>query len=444
MSAPPDIPSLDGAGGAQLLTAAFQLDQARRQEDMAHAQALLRGALEELELGRGQEERRLAAAAAALRREYEARMQALERRFLAEAEALQNQLREGTEREVQCSQAAIDAKARELLAVLGDGRVSGGGLNWTALKPASGGVQALPAPSPPTAQPRREAAPASKAPPSPAVAAASEAIAALRLALPAAVCSAGSPAPAACRPATAAAASPARTAKALDATPLGTIKSSSPSLQLPVPPAGLPNTAAAMRASLLRSPPKGALAPGQLHPPQAGRRRSVSFAAGARGTKGGTSPARHATRPPLAAAAPAAAAAAMEATASPPHPHLQHASSSEFDDDSYLSEESSGDMDLASSRPPLVKTVNPGTPRSMSFASPRGSPSAMPAGSGSRAIHLNLTSSNPPPGSPSLRAYSPCTCRDGAGAVGGVPLAAGAAMPRVLSSSRLRATYSSD
>lgn len=56
---------------------------------MAHAQALLHGALEELELAKGQEERRLAQAAAALRREYEAHMLALERRFLAEAQALQ-------------------------------------------------------------------------------------------------------------------------------------------------------------------------------------------------------------------------------------------------------------------------------------------------------------------------------------------------------------------
>lgn len=57
--------------------------------DMVHAQALLRGALEELELARGQEERRLVQAAAALRREYEASMQALERRFLSDAEGLQ-------------------------------------------------------------------------------------------------------------------------------------------------------------------------------------------------------------------------------------------------------------------------------------------------------------------------------------------------------------------
>lgn len=54
-----------------------------------HTEAQLRSALQELELARQQEARRLAATTDALRLQHERRMATLERRFLTEAEALQ-------------------------------------------------------------------------------------------------------------------------------------------------------------------------------------------------------------------------------------------------------------------------------------------------------------------------------------------------------------------
>ena len=57
--------------------------------DIQHTEARLRSALKELEIVRGEEARALAQRTAVLQREHEAAMQALERRFLADAEALQ-------------------------------------------------------------------------------------------------------------------------------------------------------------------------------------------------------------------------------------------------------------------------------------------------------------------------------------------------------------------
>lgn len=57
--------------------------------DIQHTEARLRSALKELEIVRDEEARVLAQRTAALKREHEAAMQALERRFLADAEALQ-------------------------------------------------------------------------------------------------------------------------------------------------------------------------------------------------------------------------------------------------------------------------------------------------------------------------------------------------------------------
>lgn len=57
--------------------------------DIQHTEARLRSALKELEIVRAEEARVLAQRTAALKREHDAAMQALERRFLADAEALQ-------------------------------------------------------------------------------------------------------------------------------------------------------------------------------------------------------------------------------------------------------------------------------------------------------------------------------------------------------------------
>lgn len=151
-----------------------------RKADLSHTEAHLRAALHELELLRGEEAARLGTRAARLQREHEAAMAALERRFLSDAEALQARLKEGLLQETAASQAAIDARARELLGAVG----------------AAGAVHPSAAPSLPPRSPARPqlatsvgvgiGAPArsSPAPPPPAVAAATEAIAALRLALP--------------------------------------------------------------------------------------------------------------------------------------------------------------------------------------------------------------------------------------------------------------------
>lgn len=66
-----------------------------RTADLHHTEARLQAALKELEIVRGEEARALAQRAAALRREHDAAMQALERRFLADAEALQVSRRVG-------------------------------------------------------------------------------------------------------------------------------------------------------------------------------------------------------------------------------------------------------------------------------------------------------------------------------------------------------------
>ncbi|PRW33657.1 epimerase isoform C [Chlorella sorokiniana] len=82
-------PALDSSGAAALLQQRFSLEVERHNEDIQHTEARLRSALKELEIVRAEEARVLAQRTAALRREHEAAMQALERRFLADAEALQ-------------------------------------------------------------------------------------------------------------------------------------------------------------------------------------------------------------------------------------------------------------------------------------------------------------------------------------------------------------------
>jgi hypothetical protein len=57
--------------------------------DISHTEAQLRTALRELDLLRHQEERQMGQRTAGLQSDYEAAMAALERRFLADAEALQ-------------------------------------------------------------------------------------------------------------------------------------------------------------------------------------------------------------------------------------------------------------------------------------------------------------------------------------------------------------------
>lgn len=282
--------------------------------DIQHTEARLRSALKDLEIVRAEETRVLAQRTAALRREHEGAMQALERRFLADAEALQVgagrsvrwgvlihrdssaqrgmhelprsstvstcltcapplppalpyiqvRLKEGVDRVTALCQAAIDAKARQLLGGLAmavGGSVAAGGaapaaatFGWPPA--AAAAVQAGASLSPQSRRPRsagsRSTVSGMSPPVPPAVAAANEAIAAMRAQLP--------PSPAKLR----ASSSPARPAIKLTATSgsaaAGLTAAPAPravpaaqrcaAVQGAPAPPGLPNTTAAAAAAL--------------------------------------------------------------------------------------------------------------------------------------------------------------------------------------------------
>ncbi|KAL4430362.1 hypothetical protein ABPG77_002168 [Micractinium sp. CCAP 211/92] len=329
---------------------------------MTHAQALLQSALEELELVRREEERRLAQVVAALRRGYGARMQALERRLLAEAEALQNRLQESIEREAQRSQVAVDAKAHELLGALERAGSGPGGLACNPSKAAGARSigthshsQAVLGPPLPLAQhcSRQETAPALRTSPTQAMGAPGWAIAALQLpfAMPAVALKSGSPAISSCHTAAAAAARPVKAHKqSTNALSRIDVMPRSLGLQQLVPPAEA-NTAASMHASL----PHSSLGQPSGSTPLQGRRSSVSFVPGAGSIRGGTcsaSPQGGATPLPAGvpgsrAPAPAAVAQARRAAGAQgplctQNRQLAHVSSSEFEDYSYLGPRCSG------------------------------------------------------------------------------------------------------